>query len=108
MERASNYEKVTEMVKCYKCYKQNKQVLYLNLLVDKSDIELSIFMYESLKSLSLGRERYGSVLRAKDIPFCPSLTNLSLINLSISEEVLNGLSVAGRNGKLPYLKKLSF
>ena len=103
-ERVSNQDKVTEIVKYYK---QNGKLLCLSLLVDNDKIELSDFIHESLKSLSLNTQIEGKVMGAKDIMLCPILADLSLINLKISEEVLDVLSTAVKSSKLPSLSRLS-
>ena len=64
-------------------------------------------MHESLKSLSLVAEVDPKVMGTKDVTPCPFLTDLSLINLNVSGEVLDVLSAAVRNGKLPSLTRLS-
>ena len=103
-ERVSNQEQIIEMLKCYK---KTDKLLCLSLAVNVNNIELSDFMHESLKSLSLVGGFDHNVISTKEITLCPFLANLSLINLNVSGEVLDVLSSAVRNGKLPSLVRLS-
>ena len=103
-EKVSHQDKVAEMVKCYK---QNGKLLCLSLLVDRNEIEMSDFMHDSLKRLSLVGEFEANVTGRNNIMFCPILADLSLINLNVSCEALDVLSAAVRKGKLPSLTRLS-
>ena len=103
-ERVSNHEKIFEMVRCYD---QSRKSLCLSLSVDTSDIELSYFMYKSLRRLFLLGGPLRPVVCCKNIIFCPFLKDLLLINIDIDYDMLNALTSAVKNGKLPSLTHLS-
>ena len=54
------------------------------------------------------RDESITVTAKRDIGFCPFLTHLCLMHLAVAPTVLDALSKASKNGKLPSLRYLGF
>ena len=85
--------------------------IYFNLLLANGiQTDLTDCMHSSIRMLSLyDTTEHPSVLNvSKEIPKCPSLTQLALVNVVFNEDLLIALDCAVDKGLLPSLSILTF
>ena len=85
--------------------------IYFNLLLANGiQTDLTDCMHSSIRMLSLyDTTEHPSVLNvSKEIPMCPSLTQLALVNVVFNEDLLIALDCAVDKGLLPSLSILTF
>ena len=73
------------------------------------ETDLSQILHRSMEQLSLsGTNRTSRVFSKLEIPLCPFLSELSLVNLRFGTPVLTTLATAMKCSKMPSLNRLSF
>ena len=85
---------------------KRKPCVHLKFL--SNSFELSENLQKEMVGLHLGCRRGGSLVCNQNLPLCPSLRHLFIMELNVNEALLSALSTAIQNFRLPNLSHLSF